>query len=288
MLKTVFLIITSWLLAILPGLGFLIAINYPGNLIFQLNRDDKIPNWINSLGSVFLLIFIALSVLIIKRAIKVGILPTISSFGVLMACTVVIFILTMTIVFATAPIGFFLLEGLSNVLKNLLNSLNILKPNILDILVIFLLPTLSLTGALFSSLLSIFLIKIFAGLINIEELVLATLISSIVLSIAVFFVAVEKLGKVAGLLSLATLTTATMALFTVIIAVVMAKSAGDITMAIAIAVATVVPSSFLITIFAVGSAGSVIEGAKTLLIIGFAVVPAVLGGASIGWKMING
>ena len=287
MFKTIFLTITSWLLAILPGLGFLLAIYYPGNLIFQLNREDKIPNWINSFGSVCLLIFIAISVLIIKRAIKVGILPIISSVGVLMACTVVIFVLAIIIVFTTAPISFLLLEGLLNILKDLLNALNMLNTNISELLIIFLLSTLSLIGALFSSLLGIFLIKIVAGLINIEELILATLISSIILSIAVFFVAVEKLGKVAGLLSLFTLTTATIALFTVIIAVVMAKSAGNITIAIAIAVAITVPSSFIITIFAVGSAGSVIEGAKTLVVISFAVVPAVLGGASIGWKMIN-
>ena len=287
MFKTIFLTIISWLLAILPGVIFLLAIYYPGNLIFQLNRDDKIPNWVNSFGAICLLVFIAISVLIFSKAIKVGILPVIASVGVLMACTAVIFILTMTIVFATAPIGFSLSEEMTNLLGSLLNTLNISDRTKSDILPFFIIPTMTLIGVFLPSLLGIFLIKLFAGLINIGELVLATLISSIVLSIAVFFVAVEKLGKVAGLVSIATLTTATMAILIAIIAVVLAKSAGDITIAIAIAVATIVPCSWIITIFAVGSAGSVIEGAKTLAIIGFAVVPAVLGGASIGWKMIN-
>lgn len=73
MFKTVFLTITSWLLAILPGLGFLLSF-YDLYRLLELKTEDKIPNWVNSLGSVCLLVFIALSVLVIKQVIKTKIL----------------------------------------------------------------------------------------------------------------------------------------------------------------------------------------------------------------------
>lgn len=277
MLKTIFLTIISWLLAILPGLGFLLAVYYLYRLL-ELKIEDKIPNWVNSLGSVCLLIFIALSVLFIKQAIKTKILSVMGIVGTLVTSAIIISVL--------ALIMFFPGLELAGVIRN---SLSISVRGRFDMLFEFTIWTG--IGILPTALLGIIPVRFLAKIFSVNELAMFTGVLTVLLGLVVFVLAEKQLGAVAGLIALATSVEIVVAALIIALAMVMGKNTGDITIVIATATATIVPSiSTMTVLIALGGGGgrAIIEGAATLVVTSLAVVPAVLGGASIGWKMING
>ena len=277
MFKTVFLTIISWLLAILPGLGFLLSFYYLYRLL-KLKTEDKIFNWVNSLGSVCLLVFITLSVLVIKQVIKTKILSVIGIVGILVASAVIISVL--------ALIMFFPGLELASVIRNLLG---ISVRGRFDMLFGF--TIWAGIGTLPTALLGIIPVRFLAKTFSVNELVMSTGILAVLLGLVVFVLAEKQLGAVAGLIALATLVEIVVAALIIVLAMVIGKTTGDITIVFATATATIVPSISAITVLiALGGGGgrAIIEGAATLVVTSLAVLPAVLGGASIGWKMING
>lgn len=278
--------ILAWLLAILPGLGLLIS-SYFVYQIFFINSTNKIPNWVNSLSAICFLGFIVLLVIIINQAIQKEIFSIVTGVGTLILCSGIIVIIASMILIIGFPIVMYVSDIITTALQVILKYLNFSAMSISNISLTLFYSTMALAGALPAALSTIIVVKWVKGLFNIEELILATVLSSLILSILVLFIAAERLQGLAALVSFTTLVEIIIAALLAMIVVTVAKTTGEITVVFLMAFAVLVPLNWLIIIVTVGSAGQVIEGAKTLVVISLAGVPAILGGACIGWKIIH-
>lgn len=175
-------------------------------------------------------------------------------------------------------------------LQMILKYLNFSAMSISNISLTFGYPMMGLAGALPAALSTIIVVRWVKDIFNMEELILATVLSSLILSILVLFIAAERLQGLTALVSFMTLVEIIIAALLATIAVTTAKTPenGNLILVILMAFAVTVPLNWLITIGIVEiGGGGVIEGTKTLIIASFAGVPAILGGACIGWKIIN-